>query len=116
MSAEPGTRPAVLERASRKALTAVVAAALATGAAACGDDDEETTTTTPTTPTGMTGPTGEGGEGGAGGAGGKGGDEKAASAQREGSGTGLEENLSGADVSGTEPAKGGESTTGDTTP
>ena len=106
----------MLEPAFRRVLTVVVAAALATGAGACGGDDEETTTTTPTAPTGMTGPTGENGEGGQGGQGAAGADEPGASAQREGSGTGLEENLSGSDVTGTEPPGGGEATTGDTTP
>jgi hypothetical protein len=90
-------------------LAIAVAAALAIGAAACGGDDEETTTPAQTTPTGAAGAGGAGENGASE-------DEPGASAQREGAGTGLEENLSGSDVSGTEPPGGGEATTGDTTP
>jgi hypothetical protein len=92
-------------RARNAIVTVAVAATLALGA--CGDDEE--TTTAPTPEVGATGASGPGGPAQ------QDAEKPASKAQEEGAGTGLEQDISGADASGTDTEAGQQGTTGDTT-
>ena len=84
----------------RRLTTALAAAALAL--AGCGGDDETTSVPAPEGASGTTGAQ-------------KDADKPASQANDEGSGTGIEQDISGADSDGTDTEAGQEATTGDTT-
>jgi hypothetical protein len=93
---------------TRRKLTAALAtAALALGGlGACGGDDE-TTSVPESDPANATGATGAGGEQDA--------EKPASEANQEGAGSGLEQDISGADTEGTDTEAGQQGTVGDTT-
>ena len=91
----------------RKLTTALAAAALALGGlGACGGD-EETTSVPESDPAGATGATGAGTQ--------KDAEKPASQANQEGVGSGLEQDVSGADRDGTDTEAGQQGTIGDTT-
>jgi hypothetical protein len=90
-------------RTRRRLTTALAAAALAlAGFAGCGGDDETTSVPAPD-PEGATGAAQQDAE------------KPASAANEEGSGTGLEQDISGADSDGTDTEAGQQGTIGDTT-
>ena len=89
----------------RRLTTALAAATLAlAGFAGCGGGDETTSVPAPD-PEGTTGANGEVSKN----------SENPAADTEEGSGAGIEDDISGADVNGTDTEAGQEATTGDTT-